>query len=235
VLLDQREEALDKALNELKDQGYEALTRACDVTDAQACEQVFSSLAQQLGSLDILINNAGISHRSLFVDTDPQVVRRVMEVNFFGSVNCTRAALPWLLESKGVIVAISSVAGFAPLMGRTAYSASKHALHGFFESLRSELADRGVRVLMVCPGFTNTALDKRALNGAGQALDSDRRPVGRQLEPEEVARQVLDAIRRNKRLILPSAIAKLSWWVCRFSPRSYERLMVRSQAPEFES
>ncbi len=133
--------------------GAQALALNCDVTDAASCADAIRSAVERFGGVDVLVNNAGITHRSAFATTDPAVLRRVMEVNFFGAMNLTHHALPHLLRSRGAIVAISSVAGFAPLIARTGYAASKHALHGFFESLRSEVRSQGVDVTLVCPSF----------------------------------------------------------------------------------
>ncbi|MBW2461852.1 MAG: SDR family oxidoreductase [Deltaproteobacteria bacterium] len=141
-----------------------------DVCDEEACEAVMDQVCSTWGGIDVLINNAGISHRSLFADTEASVVRRVMEVNFFGSVNCTAAALSSITTRKGLIIAISSVAGFAPLIGRTGYCASKHALHGFYGSLRTELRGTGAEVMMVCPSFIATKIETRALSGTGDAI-----------------------------------------------------------------
>jgi len=215
--------------------GSEALAIACDITDEAACDGAIAQVLGRWGQIDVLINNAGISHRSLFESTDPAVLRKVMEVNFFGAVNCTRSALPSLVHSGGQIVAISSVAGFGPLLGRTAYSASKHAMHGFFDSLRTELAGR-VGVLIVCPAYTDTALKSRALGADGVPLgESTRNTIGALLQPDDVARSVLRAVRRRRRMLLLSPVAHASWWLSRFAPRVYARLMVRGQRAEFAS
>ena len=210
------------------------LLLACDVTDEAACAARFAELKAHWGGVDVLINNAGISHRSLFEDTDAAVIRKVMEVNFFGAVHCTRAALPEVLERRGQLVAISSVAGFAPLVGRTGYCASKHALEGFFGALRSEVAHRGVGVLVVCPGFTDTQLKQRALGADGASMGEGVRAVsGRVLRPAEVADGVLRAMRRDRSRLLFPAVSRLSYYLSRLHPGLYQRLMLRSQAAEF--
>jgi NAD(P)-dependent dehydrogenase (short-subunit alcohol dehydrogenase family) len=143
-----------------------------NIADAEHCQSAIDQTVAHFGALDGLINNAGISHRSLFQDTDPGVIRRVMEVNFLGAMQLTHAALPHLLATRGVVAAISSVAGYAPLLGRTGYAASKHALQGFFDSLRTEVEDRGVGVTLVCPSFMATGIGGAALGGQG----ASRRP-----------------------------------------------------------
>jgi NAD(P)-dependent dehydrogenase (short-subunit alcohol dehydrogenase family) len=219
---------------ELRSDGRQALGLACDVTDAAACERVISEVIRNWGNVDVLINNAGITHRSAYRRTDPEVTRRVMEVNFFGSVHCTRAALDALLESRGLIIVISSVAGFAPLIARTGYAAAKHALHGFFESLRTELADDGVGVLMVCPSFIATGIDRNALGGDGRPARHAQQVVGVRALAEDIAADILHAARNGKQLLLPGRMAKLSWWVSRLAPGYYARVMARRLRGEMD-
>ncbi|MBE0615985.1 MAG: SDR family oxidoreductase [Burkholderiales bacterium] len=225
--LDRDAAGAEALVAELRSRKRQALAIACDVTDFAACERAMAAVLASFGRVDVLINNAGISHRSAYRRTDPAVTRRVMEVNFFGSVHCTRAALDALLASRGLIIVISSVAGFAPLIARTAYAAAKHALHGFFDSLRSELADDGVDVLMVCPSFIATGIDKNALGGDGAAVRHAQQIVGVRAQPEDIAAQVLRAAERGKRLLLPGRTSKLAWWVSRIAPAYYARAMAR--------
>jgi short-subunit dehydrogenase len=181
------------------------------------------------------MNNAGITHRSLFTDTKIEVLRKVMEVNFWGSVYCTKYALPYLLQSQGMIVVTSSIAGFTPLYGRTGYSASKYALHGFFESLRSEVAPKGVKVLMVCPGFTDTGIASRALDGDGSVTRRQWSTTGKIARPEEVAQAVQKAIEAEKRLLVLSTVGKAAYWIGKLFPKFYENRMRASVIHEFES
>jgi len=162
------------------------------------------------------------------------VTRRVMEVNFFGSVHCTRAALDALCASHGLIIVVSSVAGFAPLIARTGYAAAKHALHGFFESLRTELADDGVGVLMVCPSFIATGIDRNALGGDGAPARHAQQIVGVRAQAEYIAAEILQAARDGKHLLLPGRMAKLAWWVSRLAPRYYARAMARRLRAEMD-
>jgi NAD(P)-dependent dehydrogenase (short-subunit alcohol dehydrogenase family) len=212
---------------QLRQEGRQALGLACDVSDAAACARALAAVLAAFGRIDVLINNAGISHRSAYRRTDPAVIRRVMEVNFFGSVHCTHAALDALCESQGLIIVISSVAGFAPLIARTGYAAAKHALHGFFESLRTELADDGVGVLLVCPSFIATGIEKNALGGDGAPALHAQQIVGTREQPQAVAAQILRAARSGKHLLLPGRMAQLAWWVSRIAPRYYARAMAR--------
>ncbi len=233
ALLDLDLEAVEVLGRSLGDE--KALPLRCDVTDPAACNAAIEAVTEAWGGVDVLINNAGISHRSRFVDTDPAVLRRVMNVNLFGSVNMTHAALPALQQSRGQIAVLSSVAGFAPLVGRTGYCASKHALHGFFGALRTELRQDGISVLMVCPSFIDTGLAERALAGDGQAIGAGkvRATAGDALPPEALADAVLDALGKRRELLLLPAVSRASYWLSRFAPRLYEHMMMRSQAAEF--
>jgi len=232
--LDINAEAAQAAAAELRGQGRQAMGLACDVSDAAACERAIAAVVASFGRIDVLINNAGISHRSAYRRTDPAVIRRVMEVNFFGAVHCTRAALASLTQSRGLIIVISSVAGFAPLIARTGYAAAKHALHGFFESLRSELAADGVDVLMVCPSFIATGIDKNALGGDGRPVRHAQQIVGERARPEDIAAQVRRAAQRGTRLLLPGRTAKLAWWLSRLAPAWYARAMARRLRGEMQ-
>ena len=224
ALLDRDLAAVEAAAAAL---GQAALGLACDVSDPAQCDSALARAAAALGPIHVLINNAGISHRSAYAATDPAVIRRVMEVNFFGAVHCTRAALEDLLHTRGLIVTISSVAGFSPLIARTGYAASKHALHGFFDSLRTEVADGGVDVLLVCPAFIATGIERNALGADGAPVRHAQRIVGARAAPEAVADEIYRAARRGRRLLLHGRTARLAWWLSRFAPNLYARLMAR--------
>ncbi len=208
------------------------MTAACDVTVESSCRDAITLACSQFGGIDVLINNAGISHRSAFADTQVEVLRRVMDVNFFGALHCTHAALPSLRQRQGLIITISSVAGFAPLIGRTGYAASKHALHGFFDSLRTEVEDEGVGVLLVCPSFIDTGIDRAALGADGQPAAHARKTTGGQTTPATVAQAVVQAARSNQRQLLFSTTSKLAWWLSRIWPTRYAAIMKRRLASE---
>lgn len=234
ALLDLRREPLDVLAQELNQTGVQTLALECDVTDEAACQIVMQKIIKGLGRIDVLINNAGITQRSAFAETQPAVFRKVLEVNFFGALHCTKAALPLLIQTQGMIIVMSSIAGFSPLYGRSGYSASKHALHGLFESLRCELKDNGVRVMMVCPGFTATNIEKNALGGDGRPTAHPRSTTGKIATPEEVAEAIYRAALRNKRLLVLSTVGKLAYLVSRFFPAYYERVMTKRLQHELE-
>lgn len=214
---------------------FDCLPIACDVTDPAACSNAIAATAARFGRIDVLVANAGISQRSPFAQTRLEVIRRVVDVNFYGAVHCTQAALPHLLASRGVIVAISSVAGFAPLIGRTGYAASKHALQGFFASLRTELAPRGVGVTIACPSFVDTGIERHALGADGSPARQPRRVTGAMASPDEVAHTVVEAARRRRPLALIGRTARLAWWVSRLAPSVYERMMAARLRGEFDT
>jgi NAD(P)-dependent dehydrogenase (short-subunit alcohol dehydrogenase family) len=200
-----------------------------DVRDAARADEVMRAIAVGTGGIDVLVNNAGISHHSLAAETSQAVLRQVMDINFHGAVSCTLAALPSLSRRQGVIVVMSSVAGFGPLFMRSAYAASKHALHGWFETLRAELAPSGVGVMLVCPSFVRTDIDRRALSGDGGRARLDKPIAGKLVAPEAIAEAVVRGVVRRTRQLVPTRTARLAWWVSRLAPRTYERLMLRSQ------
>jgi len=212
--------------------GTDAVRIACDVSSEADCLRAMAEARRALGGVDVLINNAGITHRSAFTRTEPAVIRRVMEVNFFGALHCTHAALEDLVARRGLVVAISSVAGFAPLVARTGYAASKHALHGFFDSLRTEVEPLGVKVLLVCPSFISTGIEKNALAGDGGPVRHAQSIVGGRSTPEAMAERIFRAAQAERRLLLPDRVSRLSWWVSRLAPRLYARLMVKKLEKE---
>jgi NAD(P)-dependent dehydrogenase (short-subunit alcohol dehydrogenase family) len=230
--LDRDAPALAATVDRLSAAGGSAIALPCDVTQPDDCTHAIAAAQRMFGGVDVVVNNAGITHRSAFAGTDPAVIRRVMEVNFFGALHITHAALEDLLARRGMVIAISSVAGFAPLVARTGYAASKHALHGFFDSLRSELEPAGVKVLLVCPSFIATGIEKNALAGDGSPARHPQAIVGRRATPEAMAEKIFVAAQREQRLLLPDRVSRASWWVSRLAPRLYERLMVRKLSRE---
>jgi NAD(P)-dependent dehydrogenase (short-subunit alcohol dehydrogenase family) len=234
VALDRDTAGLEGLCTQLERNGWDGFAVPCDVTDAAACERAVAACIARYGTLDVLVNNAGMSHRSAFAHTDLAVIRRVMEVNFFGAVNCTKATLPHLLAARGLVIAVSSVAGYTPLIARTGYAASKHAMHGFFESLRTELAPQGVAVMMVCPSFIATRIDRNALGGDGGPVRHAQVTVGRPLTTAAAAGQIVAAAARRPRMLFVGRTARQAWWLSRIAPAMYERLMARRLRDEMQ-
>jgi NAD(P)-dependent dehydrogenase (short-subunit alcohol dehydrogenase family) len=232
ALIDMDEEGLRLQEKALREAGMEAAAFPCDVSREAECRRSIRSVMDLYGGIDILVNNAGITQRSAFIHTETAVYHQVMAINFFGALYCTQAAIDSLMERKGAIVITSSHAGYAPLLGRTAYSASKHALHGLFESLRTEIRDQGVHIMMVCPGFTKTNLQDRALDGNGGVTRHPQSKVGREDTPEQVAEKVFQGLIKKKRLLLLTPVGKMTYWLSRLAPGLYERIMAKQLREE---
>jgi NAD(P)-dependent dehydrogenase (short-subunit alcohol dehydrogenase family) len=231
-LLDIDETAVEAAAADMVARGFDARGICCNVAREAECETAIQTLIAHYGGIDILVNNAGITQRSAFVDTQVAVYRQVMDVNFFGSLYCTKFAIASLIERKGAIIIIESLAGVAPLLGRTGYCASKHALHGLFTSLRAELIGSGVHIMIVCPGFVKTQLQTRALGGDGRVTRHRQSRVGQQDSPARVADAVYKGMLKKRHLIVLSPVGKLTYWISRIAPILYERLMARKLKSE---
>ncbi len=211
-----------------------AVEVVADITDVEACRVAAATAAEAFGGIDLLVNNAGVTHRSAFLDTDPVVIRRVMEVNYLGSVNMTSAALPSLVERKGAIAVVSSVAGFAPVLGRTGYAGAKHALHGFFDTLRAEVRPLGVDVTIIAPTFVATRMQERALGGDGTVTDHPQSRVGSEVAPSVVADKAYRAIERRRRMVVIGRVGHLARIMTAIVPGTYEALMARSLRSEID-
>ncbi len=227
VMLDMDGPMLENQQAEFESQGFDILTLTCNVTDEKACHESVKTALKRFGKIDLLFNNAGITQRELFENTQASVIEKVMAVNFFGSVYMAKAALPSLIENKGIIIVNESVAGVSPLLGRCGYSASKHALHGLFTSLRCELRHKGVHVMIVCPGFIKTNLQTRALGGDGNIATHAQTRIGGQQTPEYVARHIRLGAQNNQSMLVFTFFGKLGYLISRLWPGLYERLMTR--------
>ncbi len=227
ALLDVDAGGLARLRAELAEAGAAVCAHRCDVTDASACRAAIDAVVAAFGAIDVLVNNAGITALSPFAACGETVFHRLMAVNFFGAIHCTLAALPALRARKGQVVVISSVAGFAPLWGRAAYAASKHALHGAFDTLRVELAREGVGVSVVCPTYTDTQIVSRALDGEGRPTHTGAKVAQRMMAPAVLADRVVRALARRRRRVLPTWVARGAWWISRVAPALYDRLMLR--------
>ncbi len=232
--LDMDHVGVARLANELDSEGVKAVGYAVDITDEKETKKVIHKIIDELGGIDILCNNAGITQRSAFRDTEVSVYRKVMEVNFFGSLICTGAAIESIIERKGTIVVTSSIAGIGPLLGRTGYSASKHALHGLFESLRTEVSDLGVNILMVCPGFTKTNLQLRALDCDGTVTRHPQSKIGHEDTPEKVAEEVFNAIIKRKKILVLTLSGKMGYLIHRLFPFIYEKIITSKFKEELE-
>ena len=184
-----------------------------DVSKREDCEFCIAEAVRVFGRIDILINNAGISMRASFEELELNVLEKVMQVNFWGTVYCTKAAISHLIQSKGMIIGISSIAGYRGLPGRTGYSASKFAMNGFLESLRTEMLTKGVSVLVVAPGFTTSNIRKVALVADGSAQGESPREEASMMSAEECAEEVFRAVKARKRDLILTLTGKLTVWM----------------------
>lgn len=180
----------------------EILSVKTDVTLESDCKNLIDLTIKKFGRIDILINNAGISMRALLDNLDLQVIRKVMDVNFWGTVYCTKYALPWLLKSKGSLVGVISVGGYVGLPGRSGYSASKFAMRGFLDSVRIENRRSGLHVLIAAPGFTASEIRKFALIADGSQQGETPRDEKKMMSAEECARHIYRAVKRRQRKIV---------------------------------
>jgi short-subunit dehydrogenase len=199
VLAARTEEKLKKISDDLNAKNYVTSFIKTDVSIEQDCKNLIEKTIELYGTLNILVNNAGLSMRASFIDVDLKVLHRLMDVNFWGTVYCTKYALPYLIASKGSLVGVSSVAGFHGLPGRTGYSASKFAIHGFLETIRIENLKNGLHVMIIAPGFTTTDIRRSALLANGEVQGESPRDEHKLMPPDYVARWVLRGIRRKKR------------------------------------
>lgn len=196
-----------------------------DVSIENDCRNFIESTINVFGGIDILINNAGVSMRALLKDTTADVIKRVMEINFFGTVYCTRFALDSIVSRKGTIVGVSSIAGYRGLPGRSGYSASKFALQGWLEAVRTELLDEGVNVMWVCPGFTASNIRNAALNANGTAQGESPLDEDKLMTAGEVADRILKAITKKKRTLVITFTGKQTIFLNKFFPAWSDRLV----------
>ena len=196
-----------------------------DVSVEEDCKALIKSAVDKFGKIDILINNAGIGMRALFKDADLDVLKKLMDINFWGTAYCSKYALPYLLETKGSLVGVNSIAGYVGLPGRTAYSASKFAVRGLLETIRIENIKNGLHVLVAAPGFTATEIRESALNGSGEKQGESPRDEQKMMSSEECARHIYKAIKRRKRtLILTFKEGKLAVFLSKCTPRFLDRI-----------
>jgi len=202
-----------------------AVAVQCDVTVEEDCKVLISQAIVTFKRMDILINNAGISMRALFKDTDLSVLKRLMDVNFWGTVYCTKYALPHITKTQGSIVGVSSIAGYKGLPGRTGYSASKFAMNGFLDSLREENLKTGVHVMTACPGFTASNIRNTALTATGKQQSESSMNENKMMSAEAVAKLIADGIENRKRTIIMTTQGKLTVLLSKFFPAMLDKMV----------
>ncbi len=199
--------------------GKPLMIHTADVSKEQDCKNFIEAVIKNFGTIDILINNAGISMRAEVEEVELEAIKKVMDINFWGTVYCTKFALPFILQSKGSIVGVSSIAGFRGLPGRSGYSASKFAVNGFLESLRTELLESGVNVMWVCPGFTASNIRRASLNKKGHSHGETSMDEGSMMSAEECATHIMKSIEKRKRTLVLTFTGKRAIFLNKFFPR----------------
>jgi NADP-dependent 3-hydroxy acid dehydrogenase YdfG len=216
--------------------GTDILSVETDVSKEEDCRQLILKTVEKYGQIDVLINNAGISMRAGFENAELDVLRKLMDVNFWGTVYGTRFALPWLLKSQGTVVGIISIAGHVGMPGRTGYAASKFAVRGFLDTLRIEYLKKGLHVLVVAPGFTTSEIRFSALNGQGKKHGETPRNENKMMSAETCANHIFKAVKKRKRsLVLTLKEGKLTVLVGKFWPSLLDKLTYNQLAKEPDS
>jgi short-subunit dehydrogenase len=219
VLAARSESRLAKIVEEIRADHGEACYVKTDVTSENDCRKLIETAVSEFGTVHFLINNAGLSMRAVFDDVDLKVLHRLMDVNFWGTVYCTKYALPYLVDNKGSLVGVSSVAGFHGLPGRSGYSASKFAMHGLLETIRIENLKRGLHVMIIAPGFISSEIRIHALIADGSEQGESPREEEKLMSPEYVAKWILKGIKKKKRNKLLTWITRLTALFQRIVPK----------------
>jgi short-subunit dehydrogenase len=235
VLASRSESKLSVLENEIKAFNGEAISIITDVSKEEDCKMLINATIQTYGKIDVLVNNAGVSMKALFIESDLKVLHRLMDVNFWGTVYCTKYALHHLISSKASLVAVSSIAGFHGLPGRSGYSASKFAIHGFLETIRIENLKKGLHVMIIAPGFTSTEIRKHALLADGSEQGESPRDESKLMTSEYVAKWILKGVKwklRNKILTWEGRFTALFQ---RIIPHTVDRIYLEALSRERNS
>ena len=203
-----------------------------DVTKEEDCRNLIDETVSKFGRIDILVNNAGISMRAMFADLDLSVLHSLMDVNFWGTVQCTKFALPYLLESKGQVVGVISIAGFSALPARTGYSASKYAIRGFLDTLRIEHLKDGLNVLVFAPGYTDSNVRKAALTADGTPQGETPLKEDKLMSAEECAVHLARGLEKRKSQVILTGLGKLTVLAHNLFPRLTDALTYKYIARE---
>lgn len=236
VVMGARDEAsLKKLADEITEAGGRAIYAPTDVTKEEECKKLVDNAVETYGGIDVMICNAGISMRALFDDVELSVLSRLMDVNFWGTVYCTKYALPWLQKSKGSLAGVSSVAGIHGLPGRTGYSASKYAMTGFLETIRIENLKKGVHVMIACPGFTASNVRFSALTADGSSQGGSPRAEDKMMTSEEAALRIIKGIAKRKRTVLMEFQGRATTQLKKIWPSLLDRMFYNHMAKEPDS
>jgi dehydrogenase/reductase SDR family member 7B len=236
VMLAARDEKkLEEVRKQIHDGGGVAAICKTDVSMEEECKSLMNETIMKFGTIHVLVNNAGNSMRALFTDVDLKVLRQLMDINFWGTICCTKYAMNEILKNKGSIVGISSIAGYKGLPGRTGYSASKFAIQGFLESLRIENLKTGIHVMIVCPGYTSSNIRNTALNKDGKAQGETPFDESKLMSAEKVAGEIVNGVVKRKRTIILSLQGKFTVLLNKFFPSWVDRLVFNVVSKEKDS
>ena len=232
LITGRNKDQLDKTVADLRGNGIIIQSFVSDVSVENDNRHMAEEARKKFGTIDVLINNAGISMRALFEDVDLDVIKKVMDINFYGVLYATKYCLPEIIKNKGSIVGISSIAGYRGLPGRAGYSASKFALNGFLEVLRTEFLKRDVHVLTACPGFTASNIRKSSLTKDGTKQGESPRKEEEMMSAEECAGHIYRAIVKRKRSIILTKQGKLAVFLNKWLPSVADKMVYNVMARE---
>jgi dehydrogenase/reductase SDR family member 7B len=235
IITGRKEAALLEVSEALTEAGIDNLAIISDVSIETDNVDMVNKTIQKYGKIDILINNAGMSMRAMFEDCDLKVIKSLMDINFWGTVYATKYALPHIKASKGSIVGVSSIAGYRGLPVRSGYSASKFAMNGFLEALRTELLHTGVHVLTACPGFTTSNIRKESFGADGISKGDTMRDEAKMMSSEDVADRILKAVKNRDRGMILTLQGKMTVLINKFFPKMADILVYNAMAKEKDS
>lgn len=235
LITGRRKEELEQTVAQLRAMNIAVDFFQGDVSNASDNKEMAKKAISSFEKIDILINNAGLSMRALFEEVDVEVIRKIMEVNYFGVLYATKACLPEIIRNQGSVIGISSIAGYRGLPGRTGYSSSKFALNGFLETLRTELLKKNVHVLTACPGFTATNIRKHSLTRDGTEQGESPRDEEKMMTAEECARHIYRATMKRKRTLILTTQGKLTVFLNKWLPSLTDKLVYNTMAKEENS
>jgi len=226
VFTGRNEKRMMEVEDELKRAGNEDyLALRLDAASKEANQELINKTIETFGQMDVLVCNAGVSMRALFRDLDLDVFEQVMKINFYGALYATKFALPHILKSKGSIIGVSSINGWRGTPARTAYTASKFAMQGFYEALRTEVMKQGVHVMVVCPSFTGTNIRNNALSTDGTAQGESPRDESKMMSTDEVAVKIFKAMKRKKRDRIFTIYGWLTIFLNKWMPGQMDKLV----------
>ncbi|WP_109832633.1 SDR family oxidoreductase [Reichenbachiella versicolor] len=232
VFTGREEERLKHVLQSIEEKGGEADYIVKDAANTDGAKKVIDFAIKKYGTLDVLICNAGVSQRAMFEDVDLDVFEEIMKINLMGTVKYVKFALPYLVKSQGSIVGVSSINGYRGTPGRTAYSASKFAMQGFFESLRLEMKAKGVHVMVINPGYTSTNIRKFALRGDGVVQGESPRDESKMMSAEKVAKYLYYGQTHHRRDVILTLLGKALIFLNKRFPRWMDRTVYRVMKKE---